>query len=209
MAITYPLSIPTSKNIRSVTLMARNTVGISRSPFTYKQQVHKYPGQSWMADIALPPMNRAEAESWFAFLLKLNGQYGTFLLGDPAAATPRGSAKDTPGTPVVNGASQTGNELDIDGLPASATGYLLAGDYIQLGSGSTAQLYKVLDDVDSNASGEATVTVWPDLRSSPTDDSTVIVSNAKGRFRLSASQVQFTIDEVSTYGLTFGAIEAI
>lgn len=209
MAITYPLSLPTTSGIRAVTLTAQNTVGISTSPFTYTQQVYKYGGQRWMADISLPPMSRDEAESWFSFLLKLNGRFGTFLLGDPAAVTPRGSAKDTAGTPVVNGPSQTGNELDIDGLPASATGYLLAGDYIQLGSGSTAQLHKVLDDVDSNASGEATVTIWPDLRSSPADDSTVIVSNAKGRFRLSASQVQFTIDEVSTYGLTFGAIEAI
>ena len=112
------------------------------------------------------------------------------LLGDPIGATPRGSASSAPGTPVVNGASQTGDTLSIDGLPASATGYLKAGDYIQLGSGTGAQLYKVLDDVDSNASGEADLTIWPDLRSSPADDATVVVSNAKGFIPIIYCRVQ-------------------
>lgn len=209
MAITYPLALPTSKNIRSVILTARNSVGVSQSPFTFKQQVQKNAGQRWEAQVTLPPMTRAEAESWFAWALKLNGSFGTFLIGDPNGGTARGSAATTPGTPVVNGASQTGNELDIDGLPASATGYLKAGDYIQLGSGSSAELYKVLDDVDSNASGEATVTIWPNLRASPADDATVVVDDAKGVFRLASSTVNFSIDEVATYGLTFAAFEAV
>jgi hypothetical protein len=154
-------------------------------------------------------MSRADAEEWISFLLKLNGQYGTFLLGDPNGATPRGSAASTPGTPVVNGSGQTGGELSIDGLPTSATGYLKAGDYIQLGSGTALQLYKVLNDVDSNASGQATLDIWPNLRNSPQDGSTVIVSNAKGAFRLSSNETAFTITEFTKYGITFGAVEVV
>lgn len=209
MAIVYPLSLPTVSGIRSIVLRTKNSVGLSQSPFTFKQQVISYGGQSWEADISLPPMSRDDAEEWVSFLLQLKGLEGTFLLGDPSGATPRGSAASVAGTPVVNGASQTGGSLAIDGLPASATGYLKAGDYIQLGSGLGATLHKVLKDVDSNASGEATLDVYPSVRSAPEDGATVTVSSAKGVFRLSSNQTQWSINEVTFFGLTFGAQEAI
>lgn len=208
MAISYPLSLPTTKGIKAIRLTAKNAIGVSTSPFSYAQQVYKHQGQRWQAEVAMPPMSRAEAEEWFSFLVKLKGQFGTFLIGDPHSA-PRGSASSTPGTPVVNGASQTGDTLAIDGLPASATGYLKAGDYIQLGSGSAAQLYKVLNDVDSNASGEANLDIWPDLRSSPADDATVVVSDAVGVFRLSTNEIGVDINEIELFGITFAAIEAL
>ena len=154
-------------------------------------------------------MNRENAEEWVAFLMKLYGQKGTFLLGDPLGGTARGSASSAAGTPVVNGASQTGGTLAIDGLPASATGYLKAGDYIQLGSAATAQLYKVLNDADSNGSGEATLDIWPNLRSSPADGSTVVVANAKGVFRLASNESNWNINNLAFYGITFGAVESL
>jgi hypothetical protein len=209
MAITYPLTFPTHTGVFSVNLMARNVVGVTTSPFTFSQQKFEYQGKRWEADIVLPAMKREDAEQWITFFMKLYGQVGTFLLGDPNAATPRGSAASAAGTPVVNGASQTGDELAIDGLPASATGYLLAGDYIQLGSGASSQLYKVLDDVDSNASGEATLQIWPDLRSSPTDGATVVVSGAKGLFQLSTPTTNWNIDNAGFYSMAFGAVETL
>ena len=209
MSITYPLSTTTNKTIAEITLVARNVVGVSTSPFTFKQQVYQFSGQRWEADVTLPAMAREDAEQWVSFLMKLYGQKGTFLLGDPLASTPRGSASSAAGTPVVNGASQTGGTLAIDGLPASATGYLKAGDYIQLGSAATAQFYKVLTDADSNSSGEATLQIWPNLRSSPSDGATVVVSNAKGVFRLSSNETSWNINRLSLYGITFGATESL
>lgn len=209
MAISYPLATPTNKTIADINLIARNVVGVSTSPFSFKQQVYQYQGQRWEADITLPPMNRDDAEQWVSFLMKLYGQKGTFLLGDPLGGTARGSASTAAGTPVVNGASQTGGTLAIDGLPASATGYLKAGDYIQLGSGATAQLYKVLNDADSNGSGQTTLDIWPNLRSSPADGSTVVVSNAKGVFRLGSNETIWNINKLSLYGIVFGAVESL
>ena len=206
MAITYPLSLPTNKGLAKIRLTANNVVGISQSPFTAKQQIYKYTGQFWEAEISLPPMKRADAEYWISFLLKLNGAYGTFLLGDPNGGTARGVAT---GTPLVNGGSQSGNELVTDGWTNSTTGILKAGDYIQLGSGASSQLYKVLDDVNSNGSGEATLTVWPDLRTSPSDNAAITVSNAKGAFRLSSNSQAWDINEATFYGMTFAAREAL
>ena len=155
MAINYPLSLPTSIGIASITLTAQNAVAISQSPFTYAQQIVKHQGERWSASVSLPPMLRDNAEPWVAFILSLKGQSGTFLLGDPNCKVPQGSAKTTMGTPLVNGGSQTGPTLNIDGLPTSVTGYLKAGDYIQLGASTTATLHKVLTDVDTNSSGQA------------------------------------------------------
>lgn len=206
MAITYPLSLPTNKGLAKIRLTANNVVGVSQSPFTAKQQIYKYTGQFWEAEISLPPMKRADAEYWISFLLKLNGSYGTFLLGDPNGGTARGVAT---GTPLVNGGSQSGNELVTDGWTNSTTGILKAGDYIQLGSDSSSQLYKVLDDVNSNGSGQATLTIWPDIRTSPSDNAVITVSNAKGVFRLSSNAQAWDINEATFYGMTFAAREAL
>lgn len=209
MAETYPLTLPSHTGIATVMWAAENRVAVAESPFTLHQQVVKHAGQRWSGTYALPAMKREDAEVWNAFLLRLDGSFGTFLMSDPVATAPRGSASSTPGTPVVNGASQTGHELAIDGLPASATGYLKAGDYIQLGSGSSAKLHKVLEDVDSNASGEATLNIWPDLRSSPSDDATVAVSNAKGVFRLVDNTVNWNIAANGFYAISFSFVEAL
>lgn len=209
MAISYPLTLPTASGIASVTMRAVNVTAISQSPFTFKQQVVSHSGQRWEAEVSMPPMKRADAEEWVAFLVSLRGQLGTFNLGDPSGATARGSASSTPGTPLVNGASQTGGALTIDGCPASATGYLKAGDYIQLGGGSSATLHKVLEDADTTSGGDVTLDIWPHIRTAPADDSTVVVSNAKGLFRLSENQTSWSIDTATIYGVNFACIEAV
>ena len=209
MAISYPLSLPTVTGIANIVLTARNSIAVATSPFTLTQQVMQHQGSRWEANVTLPPMKRESAEEWIAFLISLNGQYGTFLLGDPLGATARGSASSSPGTPLVNGGSQTGTTLNIDGAPNSATGYLKAGDYIQLGSGSGTQLYKVLADANSNGSGQVSLDIWPSLRSSPSDNAAVTVASAKGLFRLSSSDASFSIDKASIYGITFAATEAL
>lgn len=206
MPISYPLSLPTNKGMARIRLTANDLVGVAQSPFSGAQQVYRYTGQFWEAEVSLPPMKRADAEYWISFLLKLNGPYGTFLLGDPNGATARGAAT---GTPLVNGASQTGNQLITDGWNTSTTNILRAGDYIQLGSASSAKLYKVLEDVNSNASGQATLTIWPDLRSSPSDNAPITVSAAKGVFRLTSTAQAWNIDEATFYGVTFAAREAL
>jgi len=206
MAITYPLTLPSHTGIRNITLRAVNTVGMSMSPFTYQQQAVAHAGQRWEVDVTLPAMNRADAEQWVAFLVSLRRRFGTFTLGDPVGASPRGSAG---GTPLVNGASQIGGTLNIDGCTASQTGWLKAGDYIQLGLAGSATLHKVLADVDSNGSGQVAVDIWPYIRTAPSDNATVVVTNTIGRFRLADDEQNWSIRETALYGITFGGVEAI
>ena len=204
MAITYPLSLPTHTGIRSVSFRARNAVAYSMSPFTFAGQAHQYAGQMWEADITLPAMRRSNAEQWNAFLMSLNGQAGTFLLGDPNGATPRGTAAASPGTPIIT--DQTGSTISVTGAATSQTGWLLAGDYIQLGAATTATLHKVLVDAGTDGSGNATLEVWPAVRG--TRSGSVVVSNAVGKFRLSENVSGWNAD-VAQYGITFSAGEAV
>ena len=195
-----------SIGLRSMNIRARNVVSVSSSPFTGQQQVYKHQGQWWEAEVTLPPMKRDDAETVAAFLIKLNGQYNTFNLGDPANTAPRGVGT---GTPLVKGGSQTGSSLVTDGWTTSTTGILKAGDWIQLGSGSSSRLHKVLDDVNSDGSGNATISIWPDLRSSPSDNDAITVSSPKGTWRLASNEVNYSIDEASIYGITFACVEAL
>lgn len=258
MAISYPLSTPSTIGIESITLRAVNAVATSQSPFTYKQQIVSHGGQRWEASIAIPTVRRDTAADWKAFLVALKGQQGTFLLSDPDYATPRGDATGTPlvnnGTAITAGSfvvgvqyeiatigttdwvsigaetasigvrfiatgsgsgtgtateSQTGDELVIDGATISTTGWLKAGDYIQLGSGASATLHQVLIDADSDGSGNVTLDIWPSIRNAPPDNSAVVVNNAKGVFRLATNVSEWSINNSSAYGITFEAVEAI
>jgi len=208
MAISYPLPLPTHTGIRGVSLRAINAVAYERSPFTFAGQAQASAGQMWAADVTLPPMKYEDAERWIAWLVSLRGQFGTFTMGDPMRCIARGSARGTD-TVTVNGAGQTGQDIGIVSDQASKLGYLLAGDYIQLGSGSTATLHKVLVDADTDASGNATVTLWPSVRTAPSNGATVTVQSTVGRWRLAGNETEWSVNEASIYGINFSAMEAI
>jgi hypothetical protein len=203
---TYPLSFPSHTGVRNVELRAINAVIYEMSPFTFAGQAQASSGQMWQADVTLPPMKRADAAIWIAWLVSLRGRFGTFTMGDSRSCVPQGAIG---GTPLVNGADQTGETLNIDGCTADVTDWLKAGDYIQLGAAGTATLHKVLEDVNTNGSGEATLSLWPHIRTAPADNATVTVTNAVGRFRLASNETAWSINEAAIYGITFSAMEAI
>lgn len=194
MAITYPLSTPTTIGIESIELRAVNAVATSQSPFTYKQQIVSHGGQRWEASVTIPSVRRDLAGAWKAMLVGLKGQTGTFLLGDPDYVTPRGT---------VSSCTLSGSVGD-DFATVTMTGTLLAGDYIQLGSGSSAKLHQVLEDLDGNGN----LQLWPNLRSDYTNE-TVVTSSPKGVFRLRDNVTSWSINNASFYGISFEAVEAI
>ncbi len=209
MSINYPLSLPTSNAIQGIELRAINSVAYSRSPFTFSGQVYAYPGQTWQADVTLKPMKRADAEDWVSWLVSLKGQLGRFYLGDPLAALPRGSARDAD-TVTVNGTTSSGSSvINIQSAPLSESNYLMAGDYIQIGSDTSRQLFKVLQNASTDGSGNASIDVWPDVRSQIDSGSAITFESAKGIFRLSSNQQSWSINEASIYGITFGAMAVI
>jgi hypothetical protein len=209
MSITYPISVPNYTSFSSVRLVAKNTVGITNSPFTQAQKVYKWAsGEYWECDISIKAMTREQFEAFSTFIIKLKGMYGTFYLSpDPNGRTVLGSASTTPGTPTINGAQNSNSSaIDITGATPSATGYLKSGDYIQIG----AQLLKVLEDVNTNSNGDATdVNIFPQIRTALSGSESIITSNAVGIFRLADNDTTWNINTASIYGISFSAVESI
>jgi hypothetical protein len=206
--ITYPLSLPnTPPGWSKLSFTADNIVGVSRSVFTNQQQVYQWPGEFWTVDAALPPMAQATAEAWITFLVSLRGQLGTLYIGDSLHPAPVGVGT---GTPVVNGAqSSMSNTLATRGWTASTTNILVAGDYIQLGTGVQQRLYMVLTNASSNSSGDATFDIFPVLREGVSDAQPLTLTNTMGTFRLLTNDRTWTVDSARIYGLDFKCEEAI
>jgi hypothetical protein len=201
----YPLTLPTATGIQTQRFALTRIVGVSQSPFTRQEQVIQHQGEYWSATVQLPPMLKDNASQWLAFLLQLRGRRGTFKLGDQDRKTIQGVAT---GTIRVNGASQTGNQVALDGFAVSTNNVFKAGDYIQINS----YLYMVTEDVNSNGSGEADVKIEPSLRSgleTIADDDTVLYTNTTTIMRLDSNEVAWDTDQVSKYGISFACSEAL
>ena len=127
----YPLTLPTVTGFTTQNFGLSRTISVSRSPFTRQEQVYEHDGQQWKATFSLPPMLKGHAAVWLAFLISLRGRRGTFKIGDQDRKTIQGVAT---GTIRVNGASQTGNQVALDGFANNTDNVFKAGDYIQINS---------------------------------------------------------------------------
>lgn len=201
MVISYPLTMPASPGFQSARFTLVSNTAAFRSPLTGHVQVLERQGARWQVVYTLPPMKRALAAAWVAFLTALRGFRGTFNGFDPAATTPQGTGN---GTPLVNGAGQTGHSLVTDGWAASET-VLKAGDYLEV----NARLHQVAEDATSDASGNATLEIEPQLRESPSDNAAITVTNPKVKMRLVANEAGWDIDTAEFFGLTFAGEEAL
>lgn len=187
------LDFPSEICPMGVTITLSHTTGESPpNPYTREQSFDRWPGEQWSFDFRLPPyVDEDVADEIISFALKLKGKYGTFLVGDPSRSTPRGVGG---GTPVVNGGSQQGDTLEIDGCPLNTLQWLKKGDWFQLGSGSSARLHKLVEDADTDGSGNATLTFVPDLRESPSDGAAITITNARGLFRVTTDDTSWSKD---------------
>lgn len=128
-----------------------------------KRKVQSRGAQSWQISLRYGAMTRASFAPLWAFLTKQGGQAGTFSISLPAFA-PLGVAT---GTPLVNGAGQTGTSLITDGWTNSVT-VLKAGDWIQIDGDK--KVYTITEDAISSGAGAATLKIFPALRKSPPDN---------------------------------------
>jgi len=144
---------------------------IFRSPLSGAVQTLELPGARWRAIITYNALSDANARILKAFLSKLSGSAGRFYCWDFGHENPAGIGT---GTPLVDGASQTGKSLDTKGWTPSQTGILKAGDYFTV----NGELKIMTADVDSDVSGDATLVFIPALRASPANEAALTVIKA-------------------------------
>lgn len=196
------VALPATPGLRAVEFTDFDAVSIVGSPYTGQTQAQQWPGGDyWTGTATLPKLAQANADNWIAFLRELRGMANAFQLGFAPKATPRGTPA---GTPLVDNTVSFGNvamsqQLGTKGWTASTSGLLLPGDYIQIGY----RLHMVLDQVNSDSSGKATLTIWPSLREQPTDSIAVITSNTLGLWRLATNQRKWSADYTRHTAISF------
>ncbi len=175
-------------------------VASNSSPFTGQTQTYDWMQSWWEGQVGFASMERWSHDFWTAFIELCRGEMNAFMIGDPKARKPKGSA---PGAPLVSGAAQTGYSLVTRGWLPGTKSILMPHDYIQIGY----RLYSVSDMVDSDASGDATFPIWPPLRDQPADGTAIITRNCKGLFRLKNNSGNKDSVNVGLYGLSGFAIK--
>jgi hypothetical protein len=206
---TYTLiTLPVTPAPSAISIAMTDTVAVVESPFVPAQaQTMVWPAADrWSMDISLPKMQRATAVAWIAFLAALQGLTNVFQIGDPLGKRPTGIAE---GTPVV----AAGSVLNAVGAIALSTrgwtpnkyGQLLPGDYVQIG----LRLYQITAQVNADASGNATLAIWPSLRETPADGTAVGLVNPVGVFRLSSNKRQWHASPASLTELGFSCNEVV
>jgi hypothetical protein len=202
MAIIYPITPPAS-GVARMTFRMVDVVGVGTSPYTLSDEIFEHQGKRFAVDVDVRRLERADAEEWIGgFLAPLNGRKGTFLLGDPYSLVARGALG---GAPLVKGAGQLGQVLAIGGCSNNITNWLRKGDWVQLGTGSSARLHKSMSDVNTNGSGEASLDLWPGFAVAPADNAPLIFNNAVGVWRLAANERGWNVDNAIQYGINFTA----
>jgi hypothetical protein len=197
------ISLPTTPPApATIDFTATDIVAMSISPFTGQQQVQDWQ-QGWIeASVSYPPLTHAQAQPWIASMMGLRGQANVFQIGDPLAVAPQGVGT---GTPVVSGSGQSGFSLLTSGWTPGVTGILLPGDWLQIGY----RAYRNLLPVNSDGSGNATLSLsWP-LRESPSDGDSIILHNVKVLMRLKSNARKWSETAARVYGLQFDCREAL
>jgi len=159
-------TLPTSPAFSSLIVQSVQPTFISRS-ISGRRQARQTHGQYFKMIASFPPMTRAEFAPINAFITKQRGQYESFQVVPPVLNAGLGSPA---GTPLVNGASQTGRSVVTDGWSASIT-IFKAGDFVKFANHD--KVYTVTADASSDGSGNATISIEPALVTSPATDSAI------------------------------------
>lgn len=144
------------------------------SPLVGATQTVEMAGARWYGVARWEVLTEAQWRDLEGWLAQLAGAAGRFYMGPFHAAMPRGVGT---GTPLVNGTGQTGRTLITDGWTPSQTGILKRGDYLHFDSGLGRELKIVTADVNSDALGQATLSIMPPIRTAPADNAAITIQS--------------------------------
>ena len=178
-------TFPTSPAFNSLNVKSVQNTFVSRA-LSGRRQARQLGGQFWKMTATFPPMTRAQFAPIYAFVVKQRGRYESFTIVPAVISTGQGSPA---GTPLVDGASQTGRSLVTDGWNASIS-IFKAGDYLKIAGND--KVYMVTADVSSDGSGDATISIEPALVASPADDAAITHSSVSFTVALTSGIQEFS-----------------
>lgn len=196
---TYPLDMPTAPLSVSLNVQ-RSQIGIEA--FSGKLQVHKQPGDRWVGQITLNNMTESVGLDWCGFFAALDGRLGTFVVFHPVANPVRGAAKGF-SLGRVAGGGQLGKTLNTNGYPPNVQGLFKRGDVIYWGNPGEEVMRIIVDDVNSDADGNAVLPLSHTPRRAPGNGYLIRIDAPRGIFRLSSEAQSMKFDINTVAGATF------
>lgn len=195
-------TLPTSRRPASITVTSWSPTLVSRTQ-SLRTQRRSRGGQRWKLHCAYGTMERDDYLDLWGFLNAQRGQYSAFTLTLPSGIFPRGTWG---GTPLANGAAAAGaSSVAVDGLTISITGIGKRGDFIKFANHS--KVYQLTADVNSNGSGQTTLSIMPNLVAAVADNEALTVSAVPFNVVLAADEMALDLSVPLQGTLSFDCIE--
>ena len=154
-----------------------------------KAQRLRIGAQYWSFKLQSPQMTRADFRTAYSFIIKQDGQYGSFTIVPPTIASTRGTAS---GTVTSTGTVAAGA---LTAAVSGGTGTLKKGDLIKFSNHD--KVYMITEDVASLAS--ATLNFYPNLVTSISNITTVTYNNVPLKVYLDSDQQKYITQADGTY----------
>jgi len=166
-------------------------------------QTRQIDGQKFTITLDYAPMNRSKFAPIKAFIMKQRAKLNTFTIIPPVVSNAQGVASTVISTNASVSAGAT--TCTVDNMTTSTNGILKAGDYFRF----TGQdkVYMCVEDLDSDGSGEGTLTFEPPLRTDVTDNTILIYDNVDFTVRLKNDIQEYSIVTNDLYKYQIDLIE--
>ena len=156
-----------------------------------KAQRLRIGAQYWSFKLQSPQMTRADFMTAYSFIIKQDGQYGSFTIVPPTIASTRGTAT---GTITVN-ATVAAGQLACNST--GGTGTLKKGDLIKFSNHD--KVYMLTEDVNLDSSTVDTLNFYPNLVTALTNITTVTYNDVPLKVYLDSDQQKYITQADGTY----------
>ena len=197
-----PGQFPTSPQAKDASIGSDQTTIVTKTT-SGRVQTRQIDGQKFTIQLSFPPMSRANFAPIKAFIMKQRSRLNTFTVIPPVISNAQGVAT---GTISVDGAISAGvTTCTIDGMATSTNEILKAGDYIKFASHENM----AVEDLNSDGSGEGTLTFEPPLREDVANDTVLTYDNVPFFVRLANDVQEYSIITNDLYSYEVDLIESL
>ena len=170
-----------------------------------KRSVKQFAAQYFSFSVQMPPMKQSDFQQYYAFLVKQKGSFEDFTFEYPLDNL---GADKSETDILANGVQAIGDStIAMDGFSVSTDDVLKGGDLIKF-SGHN-KVYMVTGDANSNASGQATVSIEPPLQVALADNEAVTVNKPSFTVALVQDDVLYSTDAAGFFTLSFDVREVL
>lgn len=161
--------VPNAVSIRSL-----DNTAVFNSPLIASAQTIDRGGLKWGMNLTFTNLQNDDRAELLGIILALRGRANRI----------RVNVHDNPkrglygGTPLIDGAAQTGSSVAVKGCSNNITNWIRRGDYFSVIVNGDHELKMCTEDADSNGSGLiAALKFEPRLRDSPADSAIITVDD--------------------------------